>query len=264
MSIIMPVYNAENFLDQAIQSILDQSYPFWELLIINDGSTDNSREVIQLFSDKRIRYFQQVNNGVSDARNVGLQHMKGEYFCFLDADDVLPPCSLQSRLSLFEKNQRIEFADGKVEYYNNDFTNKIKSWTPDFTGNPLQDLLSLSGRSFLGNTWMIRRQPGNNYAFKKGLTHGEDLLFYITIARNGGEYCYTTEAILHYRTGHASAMTNLQGLEEGYFQIDSEIQQMDDIPAAWKKQYYSKIKSIMLKCYLGKGEVFNALRVIIR
>lgn len=264
VSVIMPVYNSDSVIQQAIESVLSQSHSNWELLIINDGSNDRSSDVIRLFSDQRIRYFEQENKGVSAARNVGLHNMKGDYFCFLDADDVLPRHALQGRLDVFEKNQMVFFADGKVDYYDCTMTIKKETWIPAFHGNPLQDLLSLSGKCFLGNTWMVKRLPATIYTFREDLTHGEDLLFYLSISKNGGEYHFTTETVLHYRTGHKSAMSNLQGLENGYHQIYEEIKRMDDIPVEWKNIYYKKMKIIMFKSYLGRGELFNALRVIMR
>ena len=97
VSIIMPVYNAGKYINRAIDSVINQSFQNWELLIINDGSTDDSEHKINEYSDKRIKYFQQINQGVSSARNQGLRHMNGGYFCFLDADDYLPSGSIESR-----------------------------------------------------------------------------------------------------------------------------------------------------------------------
>ena len=82
VSILMPVYNAEAFISEAITSVIRQSHKNWELLIVNDGSTDRSKNIIHSFPDKRIQYFEQQNRGVSVARNVGLKNMKGDYFCF--------------------------------------------------------------------------------------------------------------------------------------------------------------------------------------
>lgn len=263
ISIIMPAYNAGSYISEAIQSILNQSYPEFELIIINDGSKDHTEEIIQSFAEPRIRFYSQENKGVSAARNVGLQYMKGNYFCFLDADDVLPASSLENRLTEFQQDEEISFVDGQVEYFNADFSQKTKIWLPDFEGNPLEDLLSLTGKCFLGNTWMIKRKPGISYQFREGLTHGEDLLFYINLARTGGEYGYTSETVLHYRTGHQSAMQNLLGLEEGYRQIYSELKSMHDITSQMKLTYLNKAKSIVMKSYLGNLQPFAALKSLL-
>lgn len=91
VSIIVPVYNGENFLKCCIDSILSQSYKNFELILINDGSTDNSSKICEEYrlKDKRIKYLSQHNQGVSIARNKGLQIMQGEYVIFVDADDIV-------------------------------------------------------------------------------------------------------------------------------------------------------------------------------
>lgn len=264
VSIITPVFNAEKYIEQTIRSVFAQSYAHWELIIINDGSTDQSKELVHSFSDERVKYLEQVNKGVSAARNLGLSYMQGDYFCFLDADDVLPHNSLKCRLDVFQTNPDIHFVDGTVEYYDNTLRTKLQSWTPNFQGNPLHDLLLLTGKSFFGSTWMIKRQPGVHYSFKEGLTHGEDLLFYINLSRMGGRYSFTTETVLHYRRGHTSAMTNLQGLEAGYWHIYDELMRMDDIATTWKRKYLSKVKSIMVKSYLRNGKLLNAISTLFR
>src|SRR5687768_3986107 len=113
VSVILPVYNGGMYIETAIVSVLSQSYRNLELLIVNDGSTDNSEEVISryLHSDPRVRYFKQENRGVAAARNVGLAEMKGSYFAFLDADDVYTVDSIALRMSKFEKSDALAFCD---------------------------------------------------------------------------------------------------------------------------------------------------------
>ncbi len=83
----MPSYNRAHLLSIAIESVLLQHYSNWELLIVDDGSTDNTQKVIQDYNDIRIVYFKKNNGGVCSARNYGVQHAKGEYIAFLDSDD---------------------------------------------------------------------------------------------------------------------------------------------------------------------------------
>lgn len=91
ISVIVPVYNVENYLDRCIKSILEQSYTKFELLLIDDGSTDNSLNICGKYQqlDTRIRLFHKENAGPSDARNYGLDHMKGRYVTFIDSDDFV-------------------------------------------------------------------------------------------------------------------------------------------------------------------------------
>ena len=89
ISVIVPAYNAEKYLRRCINSILAQTFTDFELLLIDDGSTDKSGEICDEYADKyaRIRVFHKANGGVSSARNVGLDNAVGEYICFCDADD---------------------------------------------------------------------------------------------------------------------------------------------------------------------------------
>lgn len=96
ISIIIPVYNVEQYLPHCIESILIQSFTDYELLLINDGSTDNSGSICDGYADRdsRVRVFHKKNGGVSSARNVGLDEATGEYVFFADADDLIPPMAL--------------------------------------------------------------------------------------------------------------------------------------------------------------------------
>lgn len=91
ISIIVPVYNAEKYLDHSIQSILSQTYTDFELLLIDDGSTDSSGAICDKYAEQdfRIRVFHKENGGVSSARNMGLGNIRGDYFTFIDADDTV-------------------------------------------------------------------------------------------------------------------------------------------------------------------------------
>lgn len=89
VSIIVPVFNTEQYLNRCINSLLNQTYKNFEIIIINDGSIDESERIIKVFNDKRIKYHFQENYGVSHARNKGIEFAKGEYICFVDSDDYV-------------------------------------------------------------------------------------------------------------------------------------------------------------------------------
>lgn len=95
-SVILPTYNRSGVLGRAIRSVQQQDCQDWELLVVDDGSTDDTRLVVRSFVDDRIRYIPTVHGGVSAARNVGLQWARGKYLCFLDDDDVYLPHHLGS------------------------------------------------------------------------------------------------------------------------------------------------------------------------
>ena len=92
ISIIVPVYNAERTLNRCVDSILSQTFQEWELLLIDDGSTDRSGELCDEYAskDQRIKVFHKKNGGVSSARNIGLNYAKGEWITFIDSDDEIP------------------------------------------------------------------------------------------------------------------------------------------------------------------------------
>ena len=88
ISVIIPLYNKEHYIESTIQSVLQQTFNDFEIIIINDGSTDNSAQKTKAIKDSRIRYYYQKNQGVSSARNYGIKVSKGEFIAFLDADDT--------------------------------------------------------------------------------------------------------------------------------------------------------------------------------
>jgi len=96
VSVVIPVYNVEKYLDETIQSVLDQELQDFEIILVNDGSSDSSAEICRKYAslDARIYFFDQENSGVSVARNNGLTHARGEYVYFLDSDDMIDPAFL--------------------------------------------------------------------------------------------------------------------------------------------------------------------------
>ena len=110
ISVIIPCFNDGNYLHEAIESVLAQSYKNVEIIVIDDGSTDNTKLVVQKFP--QIKYIYQVNQGVSSARNTGIVHSKGDYICFLDADDWLLPQALETNIQIIEGNNECAFVSG--------------------------------------------------------------------------------------------------------------------------------------------------------
>ena len=104
VSVIIPAYNAVDYIKEAIESVLIQNYRNFELLIINDGSTDNTEEVVLGFKDERIRYFRQENRGLAATHNVGIKQSRGEFTIKLDSDDMMMPDFIAKHLQEFEKH----------------------------------------------------------------------------------------------------------------------------------------------------------------
>lgn len=107
VSVIMPVHNAGSYLDESIGSVLQQTYPYWELIVVDDGSTDNSASIIQYYAqvDSRIKYLQTSKPSGSPVlpRNIGIEHARGRFIAFLDSDDAWLSNKLKSQLAMFDK-----------------------------------------------------------------------------------------------------------------------------------------------------------------
>mgnify|MGYP006310098299 FL=1 len=111
VSVITPSFNAAKVLPHAINSVLSQSYQNFEIIVVYDGSTDNTKEVVEKYINNsnpcRIRYIYQENAGVSNARNTGMKKAKGQYIAFLDSDDIFLEESLAERVHFLSQNQAI-------------------------------------------------------------------------------------------------------------------------------------------------------------
>ena len=133
VSIIMPVYNGEKFLRETISSVLGQTYRAFELLCIDDGSTDRSEEIIKSFEDTRIKYIYQPNSGSpSSGRNVGIGVSEGKYVAFIDQDDLYEPNSLNEKVSYFERRPETSFVYSNcriIDEKTNIIANKLVEYT---------------------------------------------------------------------------------------------------------------------------------------
>ena len=113
-SIILPTYNRGYILTETIEKVICQSYQNWELLVIDDGSKDNTKEVVESINDVRVRYIYQENQERSVARNNGIKHAEGEYICFLDSDDIILDNHLET-LHKFIKEAEKNLRDVRAE-----------------------------------------------------------------------------------------------------------------------------------------------------
>ncbi len=104
VSVIIPAYNSERFIPCSVTSAINQTYPNIEILIIDDGSTDDTEEAVQRLSDSTVHYIKQVNSGPSVARNHGVRQSKGKYIAFLDVDDMWEPSKVAEQVTFFENN----------------------------------------------------------------------------------------------------------------------------------------------------------------
>lgn len=156
VSIIMPAYNSENYVSEAIESVCKQSYKNWELLIVNDGSTDQTSNILNDYAqkDSRIKVFHRNNQGVSAARNYALDQISGEYVTFIDSDDAYHRDRLQKMLQIFEEHddvqivfaRHLEFSGTLEERYECTSSKQV------FQGSDIiKDIISDSNNHFVWN-----------------------------------------------------------------------------------------------------------------
>ena len=261
VSIIMAAYNAERFISSAITSVLDQTYPDWELLITNDGSTDATASVLSSFTDKRISTFSQPNKGVSAARNAGLRHMKGKYFTFLDADDTLPKESLATRINYLEDHTQASILAGCVVFFNSH--GPQRKWTPHFSGNPLTNFVRVDENVFCNPSLVFRVKSNIDYSFKEGMTHVEDLLFITSIvSQQEHDYHSVDSVVYNYRLSEGTAMANLSGLENGYWTFYESVKKFPNVLQEDVRYLKKRIIRIMARSYLASGRVLDAVFVL--
>jgi glycosyltransferase involved in cell wall biosynthesis len=262
ISIIMAAYNAERFIAESIRSVLAQTYTNWELLLVNDGSTDQTENIIASFQDARIRYFTQANAGVSAARNKGLAAMRGVYFCFLDADDILPPESLTVRVGYLEAHPDVDMLDGVVEVRDEKLETVLRIYRPSFTGNPAGEYVRLNEQVFFGPNLFLRRKE-RHYYFKEGMTHAEDLWFYTELAWTGNlRYDHVDDLVYLYRKSGNSAMANLKALEKGYRQFYELVKVLPGINHLQTNYLKRRITRIMCLSYLRRLQIKDSLKII--
>lgn len=181
-TIIIPTYNRSNFIDQTILDIINQSYNNWELIIIDDGSTDNTKEVVSKFThNKKIKYYFQVNSERSTARNYGIKNAKGDFICFVDSDEKVHKDHLSKIKNGIESNNE------KIGVYNYDIGFEFKNSEQNyirkgvFFENPIDPSTLIS--KIIGTPQLcISKEIMNEYLFDPEITVGEDmeLLFRIT------------------------------------------------------------------------------------
>lgn len=211
VSIIMPVYNCEKYISEAIESVLSQSYQNWELLIVDDGSTDHSPEIIDRYAQKdvRIQSFHNKNEGVSAARNFALSKISGELVTFIDSDDVYHPDRLQRMVQIFEKYPNCDIVFSR----HTAFTGPLPSAKENRAGNveiveeePLKQVISNSDNHFIWNS-MIRSPIARKERFAP-IRFAEDYCYIRDCAWHCRQVAVWEEVLYFYRRDNENAMTS--------------------------------------------------------
>lgn len=218
VSVIMPVYNGELYIKQAIDSLLFQSFQDWELVVIDDGSTDATSQILKRYTDTRIRVFHQKNRGEAGARNTGLANITGEYMAFLDADDEYLPGALEGMVSYLDSHPQdaMVFSDGLICNDRDQHLMQLTEARPGiFTGNILEPLILTPTVITVPVCTMTRlssvRKHGLNFDEENNL-YGTDWDFWIRLAVHEN-FGYLDKLTCKYRL-HDANITRIYGSEK--------------------------------------------------
>lgn len=214
VSIIVPIYTAEKYLDSCIQSVLRQTYTNWELILIDDGSTDKSGRIAEEygFADERITVFHQKNLGVSLARNQGIDEATGNYVVFLDADDELIEDCLAKMVNIAEETNADVVAGRSCE--NQELFQDRIIWTgAEALENSLKDHLF----TYSACAKLIRREFIGKTRFTPDIRINEDSYFVFQLLCKQNVFVLTNDVIYFYRANSESSSRTV--FSEKYFDI---------------------------------------------
>ena len=209
VSIIVPVYNVEKYISKCIESIINQSYEDFEIIIVDDGSPDLSVKKIEGYNDRRIKILRKENGGLSDARNYGLERSKGEYIIFVDSDDWIETDLLYDSVGYLDNNSEIDLI---ILGYIKDYEDKNEKIIKTDIIIPKRNNFSVKEKNLEINSQIIdlmgysvnkiyRRsllQKGN-YRFKKNITLVEDALFNFDVFKSVNNILFIDKVYYHYR-----------------------------------------------------------------
>ncbi|MBD2430239.1 MULTISPECIES: glycosyltransferase [Fischerella] len=218
ISVIIPTYNSEKTIRHTIESVLQQNFSDFELIIINDGSTDSTLEVISHFQDSRIKVFSFDNAGGNVSRNRGLKQAIGEFVSFLDADDLWTPDKLESQLNALKANPQVAVAYSWTDYIDEQGKFLLSGTHITANGNVYEQLL-VSNFLENGSNPLIRREALVELGgFDESLTAAQDWDMWLRLAQNFNFIAVPRVQIL-YRISANSLSTNLARQEKASLQL---------------------------------------------
>jgi GT2 family glycosyltransferase len=205
ITVVIPVYNAMTYLPKTLHSVLQQTFTDYEVLIINDGSTDSMASWISSIDDPRVRLIFQKNQGLAGARNTGIAHARGDYIAFLDADDLWEPTKLEKQVQCFQAYPHAGVVYTWTLLVNEDGEPTGRMFASDAEGNVWQQLLETDVISS-GSCALVRRDCfGKVGGFDRTLTSAEDLDMWLRIATHY-HFAVVKEPLTRYLQ-HSSSMS---------------------------------------------------------
>ena len=227
ISIIVPVYNTGKYLQECLDSLIAQSYSDIEIIVVDDGSTDDSYLICKKYTqkDSRIRIFHKDNSGVSDARNFGIEHARGEYISFCDSDDRIAPKLYELLLNTMEVNNVDRVVSGYAYLYDDGHVRQCKARVPDGKYNA-HDILrkmiddgTLSGFLFSGvynSLFKKKIIDDNNIRFDSMIRYNEDSLFSFKYMLHSNALYSLQSHVTYFYRQHNSSVTKKRSVGDKY------------------------------------------------
>ena len=213
ISIITPCYNSEKYIVETIDSVLSQTYSNFEWIIINDGSTDNTSEIIKSYFDERIKYFYQDNMGQSAASNRGIRETSGEFIKFLDADDIINETHLEELISLADDDSTL-VSCGWGRFYNDDLKSFSLEWEDVSRSMDsfewIKTALSQRHDMMPGWLWLIPKKLMDKVGgWDERFALNNDFEFSVRLLMASKQVVFSPNAIVYYRTNTNTLSTTI-------------------------------------------------------
>ncbi len=256
VSVIMPVYNGARFINQTIESVLNQTFTDFELLIIDDGSIDNTLEIANQYAlgDRRIQVFSHPNQGVSVTRNRGIKSTKGKLIAFLDADDIWSPDKLAAHIKHFQAHPNLAVSFSRVEFISIDGSRTGQVSTSRLFHLQPEDFLYENPTTTMSNPIARAEVFAEVGGFAEDMSYSEDLewLFRVICHQRQGLPPWQIEGIdrilVYYRASPSGLSASLYRMESGW---DLLIDRARGYAPDLVKQHYALARAVHLR-YLAR------------
>lgn len=204
VSVVIPVYNGERFLRESINSVVSQTFTDFEIVIVDDGSTDGSADVVRSYSDSRIRMVSHARNrGLAEARNTGIRSSRGIYVALLDSDDIAEPTRLADQFKAMEQERGLVYLGTWALIFNSEIPTATKLWKTETTDHELRALLLFRNR-FNASSVMFRQNVVPSELFPN-IPMAEDYRFAVAMSKLG-KIANLPKPLVRYRQ-HAASLT---------------------------------------------------------
>lgn len=250
VTIVLPAYNASEYLTETVNSVLSQTYQDFELLVIDDGSTDNTKDIVNDFCerDSRIRLISQKNQGVSVARNNGIKTARGEYIAFLDSDDLWLPNKLAKHVEHLQANPKLGLSFARVEFVTCDGKSTGKYSNPRMVNISAKDLYEENAAVTPSNAVISRTALEQVGGFDGELSGAADAELFLRLKCHGWEVEGINEILVLYRTSLGGMSSQLYKMEEDW----NRLSQKAGVYAPELIQHHYKQAQAMLLRYLAR------------